>query len=112
VLQMLGLSAESGESLVSIWRSSPTGIYIQVAAVIGGLGVMALACLPLPGVITRPGTHLRRAYGAPLGDFFRRFGGRLGGLILALICLYRLSDFVLNLMGPFYVDLGFTLSEI
>src|SRR5690606_12103246 len=24
----------------------------------------------------------------------------------------RLSDFVLNLMGPFYLDLGFTLSEI
>ncbi|MEX2367408.1 MAG: hypothetical protein WD601_12450, partial [Pseudohongiellaceae bacterium] len=41
-----------------------------------------------------------------------RFGVRLGGLILALICLYRLSDFVLNLMGPFYLDLGFTLNEI
>jgi PAT family beta-lactamase induction signal transducer AmpG len=36
----------------------------------------------------------------------------LGGSILALICLYRLSDFVLNLMGPFYVDLGFTLGQI
>ena len=111
-LQVLGLSADGGDALVNTWRSSPTGIYIQVVAVIGGLGIMALACLPLPGVPTRPGTHLRRAYGEPLGDFFRRFGGRLGGLILALICLYRLSDFVLNLMGPFYLDLGFTLSEI
>ncbi len=112
VLQWFGLSSDNGEALVAIWRSSPTGIYIQVFAVVGGLALMALACLPVPGVPTRPGTHLRRAYGEPLGDFFRRFGGRLGGLILALICLYRLSDFVLNLMGPFYLDLGFTLSEI
>lgn len=111
-LLWFGMSAESGEALVNLWRSSPTGIYIQVLAVIGGLGLMALACLPLPGTPTRPGTHLRRAYGEPLGDFFKRFGGRLGALILALICLYRLSDFVLNLMGPFYLDLGFTLSDI
>ena len=33
-------------------------------------------------------------------------------LILALICLYRLPDFVLNIMNPFYIDLGFTLVEI
>lgn len=112
LLLMLGLGAESGEALIAVWRSSPTGIYIQVVAVVAGLGMMALACVPLPGVPTRPGTHLRRAYGEPLSDFFRRFGPGLGGLILALICLYRLSDFVLNLMGPFYLDLGFSLSEI
>lgn len=112
LLQVFGMPVDAGEALVALWRSSPTGIYIQVLAVVGGLGLMALACLPVPGVPTRPGTHLRRAYGEPLGDFFKRFGGRLGGLILALICLYRLSDFVLNLMGPFYLDLGFTLSDI
>jgi PAT family beta-lactamase induction signal transducer AmpG len=33
-------------------------------------------------------------------------------LILALICTYRLSDFVLNIMNPFYLDLGFSLSEV
>ncbi len=33
-------------------------------------------------------------------------------LILALICVYRLSDFVLNIMTPFYLDLGFSKTEI
>ena len=35
-----------------------------------------------------------------------------GGLILALICLYRIPDFVLNIMNPFYLDLGYSLVEI
>src|SRR5690606_20304276 len=61
---------------------------------------------------TRPSVYLRRAYGEPLAEFFRRFGRRYGVLILALICMYRLSDFVLNLMNPFYQDLGFTLTQI
>jgi PAT family beta-lactamase induction signal transducer AmpG len=74
--------------------------------------LIAVACLPLPGKPTRPGVYLRRAYGEPMGDFFRRFGLKSGLLILALICMYRLSDFVLNLMNPFYQDLGFTLSQI
>jgi PAT family beta-lactamase induction signal transducer AmpG len=112
LLLFAGGSAESGQSLLAVWRSVPTGIYLQVAGVIFGLGLLALACLPVPGKPTRPSMHLRRAYGEPLGNFFGRFGTRLGGLILALICLYRLSDFVLNLMGPFYLDLGFSLSEI
>jgi len=109
---LAGASVESGATLAAVWREVPLGIYLQVAAVFGGLGLLALACLPIPGIRTRPGVHLSHAYGEPLGNFFARFGGRLGALILALICLYRLSDFVLNLMGPFYVDLGFSLGEI
>ena len=35
-------------------------------------------------------------------DFFRRYG-KIASLILALICSYRLSDFVLNIMNPFYL---------
>jgi MFS transporter, PAT family, beta-lactamase induction signal transducer AmpG len=29
-----------------------------------------------------------------------------------LICVYRIPDFVLNIMNPFYLDLGYTLVEI
>jgi PAT family beta-lactamase induction signal transducer AmpG len=36
----------------------------------------------------------------------------VAGLILAAICVYRVSDFVLNIMNPFYRDMGFTLTEI
>jgi PAT family beta-lactamase induction signal transducer AmpG len=59
----------------------------------------------------RPGAFLMRAFGDPLVEFWRRFG-EVALLILALICLYRVSDFVLNIMNPFYLDLGFTKTEI
>jgi PAT family beta-lactamase induction signal transducer AmpG len=55
--------------------------------------------------------YLSAALGDPLRDFFARYRST-GGLILALICLYRIPDFVLNIMNPFYLDLGYTLVEI
>ena len=63
--------------------------------------------MPLPGVRTRPGVYLSSALADPLRDFFSRYRAA-GGLILALICLYRVPDFVLNIMNPFYLDLGYT----
>ena len=112
VFDWFGQTESQGEAFRALWSSRETGIFIQLPAIFAGLGMIALACIPLPGRPTRPGTYLRRAYGEPLGDFFRRFGVKFGLLIMALICMYRLSDFVLNLMNPFYQDLGFTLSEI
>jgi len=88
-----------------------TGVLIQFAYVIVGFAILAAACWPLPGVRTRPGAYLAGSFGAPLKDFFVRFG-KLALPILALICLYRLSDFVLNIMNPFYQDLGFSKIEI
>jgi PAT family beta-lactamase induction signal transducer AmpG len=70
-----------------------------------------MACWPIPGRPTRPGAYLAGSFGAPLKDFFERFAGS-AMLILALICVYRLADFVLNIMNPFYLDLGFTKTEI
>ncbi|MDP8917249.1 MAG: MFS transporter [Pseudomonadota bacterium] len=102
----------SGEALgAALEAEGGAGVLLQFALVVAGLMVIAAACWPLPGVRTRPGAYLAGAYGEPFADFFRRFGG-LAGLILALICLYRLPDFVLNLMNPFYIDLGFTKTEI
>lgn len=112
LLQALGMGAEMADALRNAWQARPGGVFIQFVAVIAGLSMLALACVPVPGLATRPGAYLRRAYGEPLANFFQRFGGGLGALILALICLYRLSDFVLNLMNPFYIDLGFSLSQI
>lgn len=109
---LFGQSAEGAEAFKAMWESRQTGIFIQFPAVLAGLGLIALACVPLPGTPTRPGVYLRRAYGEPLGNFFDRFSLKFGLLILALICMYRLSDFVLNLMNPFYIDLGFSLTQI
>ncbi len=85
------------------------GVLIQFAWVIGGFGVLVAACWPF--FRTRPGAYLAGSYGQPLIDFFVRFG-KLALPILALICVYRLADFVLNIMNPFYQDLGFTKIEI
>ena len=111
-LAWFGQDEQSLQSFRALWAARETGIFLQFPAVIAGLGLIALACIPLPGRNTRPSVYLRRAYGEPLANFFSRFGGRHGALILALICMYRLSDFVLNLMNPFYQDLGFTLTQI
>jgi PAT family beta-lactamase induction signal transducer AmpG len=98
------------EAVVAAWGSDAR-VWVHLAAVLAGLGIVALATLPLPRQQTRPGVYLYSALGDPLRDFFSRYRGA-GGLILALICLYRVPDFVLNIMNPFYLDLGYTLVEI
>ena len=96
---------------VSCRHAKPNGVWLQLLAVIAGFAVIGAAVAPLPRVKSRPGIYLFHALGDPIADFFRRFG-RQAALILALICFYRLSDFVLNIMNAFYQDLGFTLTQI
>jgi len=98
------------DAVVEAWKSG-AGVWFQLLGVIAGFAVVLLAALPLAGLRTRPGVYLGSALGEPLKDFFARYG-RTAALILALICLYRVSDFVLNIMNPFYLDLGFSLTEI
>lgn len=66
---------------------------------------------PAVAATATPHAFLYRAFCEPFVDFWARFG-RAALMILALICLYRVSDFVLNIMNPFYLDLGFTKTEI
>jgi len=48
----------------------------------------------------------------PFREFFKR-NGSMAFLLLLFIGLYRISDLVLGVMAnPFYIDIGFTLSEI
>jgi len=105
------ISPQAGAALRAAWTAKPNGVWLQLASVVCGFVVIAAAAWPIPRVRTRPGLYLSHALGEPLADFFRRFG-RGAGVILALICLYRLSDFVLNIMTPFYQDLGFSLVQI
>lgn len=109
-LTALGLP-DAGVAITEAWAMKPEGIYFQLLAVVAGLGVIVLAVCPIPGLRTRPGVYLFAALGDPLRDFLQRYRGT-AALILALICLYRLSDFVLNIMNPFYADLGFSKIEI
>ena len=109
VLGAIGATS-ARDAVLAAWASEAR-VWIHLAAVVAGIAVIVLAALPLPGVRTRPGVYLSSALGDPLRDFFARYGST-GGLILALICLYRVPDFVLNIMNPFYLDLGYSLVEI
>jgi PAT family beta-lactamase induction signal transducer AmpG len=98
------------DAVLAAW-TSPAAVWVQLAAVVIGLGVIVLVALPFPGARTRPGVYLSSALVDPLRDFFSRHRST-AGLILALICLYRLPDFVLTIINPFYLDLGYSLTEI
>ena len=111
VTAALGAAPDALAQLDSLWHRPSGGVFIQLGLACLGLLLIVAAALPVPGTTTRPGSYFVRAYGDPLRDFFSRFAGS-AGLILAMICCYRLSDFVLNIMNPFYLDLGFDLATI
>lgn len=100
-------AAAAGE----VWTSRPWGMIFQGLSAIAGLAIVGVATYPLPGANTRPSAYFAATLKEPLEDFFKRYRST-GALILAMICVYRIADFVLNLMGVFYVDVGFTLDEI
>lgn len=110
--RVLGGAGAAGarDAVLSAWASD-VRVWVQLGAVVLGAGVIVIAVFPLPGVRTRPGVYLSSALADPLRDFFERYRSA-AGLILALICLYRIPDFVLNIMNPFYLDLGYSLVEI
>lgn len=110
LLAFIGLSG-AGDAVAAMWQAKPWGAAAQIGGVALGALIIYFAARPVPGAQTRPGRYLGVALGAPLADFFGRYG-RAAGLILALICFYRLSDFVLNIMNPFYLDMGFSKLEI
>jgi PAT family beta-lactamase induction signal transducer AmpG len=106
VLGTLGATG-ARDAVLSAWAS----VWVQLAAVGLGFGLIVLAASPLPGARTRPGVYLSSALADPLRDFFARHRSA-GGLILALICTYRIPDFVLTIINPFYLDIGYSLVEI
>lgn len=94
-----------------LWKTPTLGLFVQVGVVAVGFALIVLCAWPLPGKRTQPGLFLAHAFGDPLKDFFQRFG-KAAGLMITLICFYRISQFLLNIMNPFYLDLGFTLTQI
>ena len=111
VAASVGAGADALAGLAALWDQRPLGVVVQVALAGAGLLLIVGAALPVPGARTRPSTYFARSYGDPIRDFRDRFAG-VATLILAMICCYRLSDFVLNIMNPFYLDLGFDLETI
>ena len=101
--------ADAATGFSEAWSAKPWGAVWQVIGVAIGLVIVAFATYPL--FKSRPSAYFAGTLKEPLGDFFKRYGNT-GALILAMICVYRIADFVLNLMTAFYVDVGFSLDEI
>lgn len=116
------------------WHAS----YSSMAALVA-VGVITTLLIPEPHPATPPGVIAREArviewlesrahwpqslrsagerfIGAvicPLTDFFGRYGTTLALLILALVGVYRLTEFTMgSMVNPFYIDRGFTLPQI
>jgi PAT family beta-lactamase induction signal transducer AmpG len=110
LLGLVGLSDNAQAALKMVWTAKATGVFLQIPGFLIGFGVLAACCLPLPWP-TRPGAYFKGAFVAPVADFFKRYEN-WAAFILALILVYRVSEFVLNIMNPFYVDLGFDVDTI
>jgi len=66
-----------------------------------------------PAWVRTLGSTFIGAVVCPLTDFFTRNGWKLGALLFAFICTYRMADYAMGVMAnPFYLDQGFTLKEI
>lgn len=77
-----------------------------------GGGTEAVASAVKGNRLGEAGAWLYSAAVAPFVDFIVRYRW-IALLILTLIGAYRLNDFILGFMAyPFYVDMGYTLSEI
>jgi MFS transporter, PAT family, beta-lactamase induction signal transducer AmpG len=106
------MPAALAEPFALVWRMPTAGVFLQVGCVAAGFALIVLCAWPLPGRPTQPGLYLAHSFGDPLKDFFGRFG-RAAVMMIVLICFYRVSQFLQAVMlNPFYLDLGFSLSEV
>ncbi|HVH34811.1 MAG TPA: MFS transporter [Tahibacter sp.] len=81
-----------------------------IAAVTQQPAQAAVAPLQASG---NPVVNALREYLRPILEFFRRNGAKLALTLLLFVGLYKLPDQIIGVMaGPFYLDLGFTKSQI
>jgi PAT family beta-lactamase induction signal transducer AmpG len=66
-----------------------------------------------PEALRSAGAWFIGAVICPLVDFFARYPAAVGGLVLAFMCVYRLTEFAMGSMAnSFYIDHGYTLVQI
>lgn len=66
-----------------------------------------------PDALRSAGAWFIGAVICPFVDFFARYPAAVGGLILAFMCVYRLTEFAMGSMAnSFYIDHGYTLVQI
>ena len=109
-LSHFGFDAAHQAAFKTAFTSKTTGAFYQVPFALGGLSLLIVSCLPLPWK-TRPGAYFKGAFIDPMQDFFQRYT-KWALFIFALICVYRISEFTLNIANAYYIDLGFSLDAV
>lgn len=77
------------------------------------IGILTTLMLPEPSLRGTPPQSLRAAVIEPFKEFITRRGWKFALTILAFIFLYKLGDSMATALAtPFYMDLGFTRTQI
>ena len=99
----------SGGGLIMADHMSFSGVYIIMAACMG-VGVITTLLTPEPPASEGTPSSIREAVVDPFVEYFRRSGALW---ILAFILAYKIGDQMAAAMTmPFYLDVGFTKTEI
>lgn len=90
----------------------PWTVVFPVVAVFMAVGMVGSWLAPAVEAASPPAS-LREAIGAPFVEFFSRGALKQSVGTLAFLLLYKLGDnLATTLASPFYLDMGFTLTEI
>jgi PAT family beta-lactamase induction signal transducer AmpG len=77
------------------------------------VGIALTISIAEPKAHDRHPTTLQRAIAEPFKEFFSRQGVKQASLILAFMLLYKLGDSMATALAtPFYLDLGFSMTQI
>lgn len=96
----------------------PWSLIYQLMAAIVGLIMLATLRAREPEALIQPQeasliATLQTSMVGPFRDFFSRYAGWVGVALLCFIGLFKISDQMLGVMAlPFYLDCGFTKTEI
>lgn len=91
-------------------------VYLCMAAAVGAVMLATLLAREPQQAAVRSASVtsvLEDSVIGPFRDFFRRYSGALGMALLAFMGLFKISDQMIGVMAlPFYLDCGFSKSEI
>lgn len=105
----LGMVLAGGGGLILADHMSFRGVYAAMGACML-VGVVTTLLTPEPRVTQAPPTNVKEAVIDPFVEYFRRHGAVL---MLLFIMFYKMGDWMATtLTVPFYLDLGFTKTEI
>jgi PAT family beta-lactamase induction signal transducer AmpG len=91
----------------------PWTTVLLVVASFMGVGILTTLFMAEPAVSAPPPKSLREAVVEPFREFFDRHGLKHALLLLLFMLLYKLGDSMATALAtPFYLDVGFSMTEI